>query len=345
ESEIAREIAAELKITLTPAEIKKIEKVPTKNLEAYNYYLLGRHFWNKRTLENYNKSIYYYEKAIQKDSTYGLAYAGMADTYHLISIQGSSENRNKLRDKTVELTQKALEFDENLAMVHTVLGSIYTYNDHEWEKAEKEFLKAIELDPNYPTAHQYYAELLRILCRHQEARKHINTALELDPLSFVIKYQSAKSYFNQGNFEEALKGSQQCHDLIKDHPWLAGLDFNIYYFAGMELEALEKFKKYNLQIKSFNSSEEIDSVYKASGFDGLFRSWIEHAPGDIYLHAQIYSCIGEYDKALDLLEQLCEEKKISTSVGYIIDFKPLHSHPRFIAILEKMNLTGKYPGY
>jgi len=331
ESEIAKEIASELKITLTSKELKKIEKIPTKNLKAYNNYLMGRHFWNKRTIEDSKKSIGYYEKSIQEDEDYGLAYAGLSDTYLILAFIGSIANKKEWLDQAVKFALKALELDKNLSMPHAVLGSKYTYFDHNWEKAEREFLKAIELDPNYATAYQYYAELLQILGRNQEARDIIDKALLLEPLSFVINWRSTEIYLHQGNFEKALEGSKRCHDLIDNHNYLSRQDFNLYYFSGNEKEALKVFKKIVKEIDSTEANE----IYQASGFDGLFRVWMERTDDD-FLDAKIYACFGEDEKALELLESLYKKNKLPITFNTKYDFKDLRKHPRFIALQKKM---------
>ena len=160
------------------------------------------------------------EKQSMKIPSYGLAYAGLADTYNIMALQGWMD-RQEGRDKAVELALKALKLDKNLAEAHTVLGSIYDYVDWDWENAEKAFKHALEINPNYSTAHHYYSEHLSITGHHDEARNHIDKALEINPLSFVIRFVSAKLYYNQGYFSEALAEIQKCHELQENHPWLA----------------------------------------------------------------------------------------------------------------------------
>ena len=200
QSEIAMQIASELNTILTSRQKTQIQENRTKNVKAFELYQMGRFYWNKRTGDGYNTSIEYFEKAIDEDPGYGLAYAGLADTYNLMALQGWIDKQEG-RDKAVELALKALELDENLAEAYTVLGSIYDYVDWDWEKAENAFKRALELNPNYATAHHYYSEHLSIIGQHEEARKHIDKALELNPLSFVIRHVSgAKLYYNRWSF-------------------------------------------------------------------------------------------------------------------------------------------------
>ena len=188
--EIAREIAAEISPVFTNQQLNKLKHDYTKNSEALKMYQLGRFYSNKRTAEGYKKGIEYYEKAIAEDSVYALAYAGLADNYDLMSLQGHID-RTEGNKIAREMAGKALEIDPDLSEAHTVMGSIYTFTDWKWKPAEKEFLKAIELNPNYSTAHQYYAEFLTIIGRDEEARQHIDKALQLDPFSFVVRWRSS----------------------------------------------------------------------------------------------------------------------------------------------------------
>ena len=336
QSEIAQVISAQLNAVITPSEKEQIDAIPTDNVEAYNSYLLGRFHWNKRTPEGYETSINYFEKAINNDPEFGLAYAGLADTYNLMSIQGSIDEEKNNRDKAVEMAFRALELNKHLAEAHTVLGSIYTFADFNWEAAEREYLIAINLNPNYATVHHYYSEHLSITGRHQEARIHINRALKIDPLSFIIHMVSASLYFNQGLLDEALAEILRCHELINEHPWLASWDFIINFRLGDNLKALEGFKKLARQ-ESLFIPHELDSIYQASVFDGFFKMAVDRT-NNANLKILFYSQLGKNDEILDLIEELYDRSELRPGILYMIILKNLHSHPRFIAIQKKMDL-------
>ena len=335
QSEIAIQIASELNTVLTTQQTTDLQKNRTDNVKAFELYQLGRFHWNKRTDDGYHTSIDYFEQAIAEDPAYGLAYAGLADTYNLMALQGWIEEK-KGRDKAVELALKALALDGSLAEAHNVLASIYTYVDWDWEAAEMEYLRAIEINPNYSTVHHYYSEHLSITGRHEEARKHINKALELDPLSFIIRYVSAKLYYNRGLFTEALADNQRCHELNPDHYWSTWNDFEINYQLGNESEALQGFKHFGLISGEFEP-EKADSVFEISGLEGLLRWSIELANWT-YIKAEGYGLLGEDDKAMDLLELAFDEGDINPEFTFKYAFKNLHSNPRYIAILKKMGL-------
>jgi TolB-like protein len=159
QDEIARSVAAGLKITLTGEEEQHLAKVYTKNVDAYRFYLMGRACWNKRTEEQINQGIGYFEKAVGLDPNFALAYAGLADSYALLNFYGSVKQAEAF-PKAKAAAEKALAIDDTLAETHTTLAYVkYTY-EWDWEGAEREFNRAIELDPNYSTARHWYSEYL-----------------------------------------------------------------------------------------------------------------------------------------------------------------------------------------
>ena len=215
QSEVAQNVAKELKATLTSVEKEQINKYQTENPEAYNLYLQGLFQIKKRTNEGYKKSIEYFEKAVTLDPDYALAYAGLADTYFLLSwydLIPKPEGYAKSR----EYVNKALEIDKNLAEAHTVLGTVLCWNEWKWEEARKELQLAIELNPNFISAHSYYAELLEILRENSEARKQVNIALELDPFFGMMHYLSGRLYFNEGKFNESLDEFRKRREITSD---------------------------------------------------------------------------------------------------------------------------------
>ncbi len=337
QSEITIHVASVLNALLTPQQTTEIQKNRTDNVKAFELYQLGRFYWNKRTGEGYQTSIDYFGQAIAEDPYYGLAYAGLADTYHLMSLQGWIETKEG-RDKAAELALKALELDESLAEAHTVLASIYTYIDMDWEGAEKEYLRAIDLNFNYSTAHQYYSEHLSITGKHQQAREQINIALELDPLSFVIRYVSTDLYFNRGLFNEALAENQRCHELFKDHEWAAQYDFEINQQLGNGPAALEGFKRYGSITGKFEASL-LDSIYQTSGLSGLLRWRIEKSDR-FYTRAKLYGLLGEDEKAMDMLEKAFNEGEYSIEFTFHWAFRNLHSNPRFQTLVRRVGLDG-----
>jgi TolB-like protein/Flp pilus assembly protein TadD len=340
--EIAAEIAADLSPVLSDQQLEKLKHNHTQNIKALQLYQIGRFHSSKRTTEEFEKGIEYYEQALEEDPNYALAYAGLADNYHLMAIQGRID-KTEGDSLALAMAEKALKIDPDLAEAHTVMGSIYIFVDWNWNAAEKEFLKAIQLNPNYSTAHQYYSEYLTTIGRDEEARAHIDQALELDPLSFVIRYLSSIMYYNQEQFHEALSEIKVCLDLNSMHEWATSLIFGIGLALKNDSLVISALKN-TAQLTDLWTPEEADSVYQIGGIDGIKR-WVT---GVItfepeYTKAIFYAMLGEYDNALDMLELAAEAGHVSLLSTTWLEYKPLRSNPRFIAIREKMGLPPLNP--
>jgi len=338
QSDIAKNIAFNLKGELTSVDSTQFNIARTENIKAFELYQLGRFNWNQRTGEGYQRSIEYFQQAIDEDPEYGLAYAGLADTYNLMALQGHID-RTEGRDKAVDLSKKALGLDDQLAEAHNVLASIYTYIDRDWESAYREYLMAIEINPNYPTVHHYYSEYLSIIGKHEEARQHINKAIELDPLSFVIRYVSVKLNFHQGQFQEALLDLQRCRELNhgKDHHWIADMDFRINRELGNEQAAFEGLKRFYGNFLGIMEPKEMDSIYQVSGIDGILKKRIESIDY-LWEKPSLYGILGDDVKALEWLEIAVEKEEETAEFPFRYEFRNLHPNPRFQALLRKSGL-------
>ena len=338
QSDIAKNIASKLIGELSPGENYLIRRNRTDNVKAFELYQLGRFYWNKRTGEDYHLSLDYFRQAIEEDPEYGLAYAGMADSYNLMAVQGYIDKKEG-RDKAVDLSKKALELDGQIAEAHNVLASIYTYIDRDWEAADQEYLKAIEINPNYPTVHHYYSEHLSLIGQHDQARQHINKALELDPLSFVIRYVSAKLYFHRGQFQEAQIDLQRCKELNhgEDHLWIAEYDFRINRELGNEQKAFDGFKRLYGNFAGLMEPKEMDSIYQDSGLNGLIERRIELSEF-LWEKPGLYGILGNDEKALEWLEIAVNKGESHSEFPFQYEFRNLHSNPRYQALLRKIGL-------
>ena len=349
QSEIALEISSELDAILTSEQRSIIQEDKTTSIKAFELYQMGRFYWNKRTRDGYNMSIGYFEKAIDEDSAYGLAYAGLADTHFLLTLYSKRENLEG-RDKVVELARKALELDENLAEAYTVLASVHDYFDWDWVNAENMYKHAIELNPNFSYAHHRYSSHLSFLNRHEEARVHIDIAKELNPLSFPIRNESLKFNYHQGRFERALVDLLRCNELHENHPWLRRYYIYLNWQLGEDKILLELLWKYFSAPSTAYDLNLIKKAYSESGIQGVVDYEIEmllnlynEETGGEYNLANLYGMIGEDEKTLDWLEKYIEvDCTPLPDISFNIHFKSLHDHPRFIAILEKMGLAEFY---
>jgi len=345
QSYIARQVADKLQATLSIDEIKQLEKIPTRNSEAYILYQKGRFFWNRRTEEGVRKSKEYFEKATMEDPDYALAWAGLADAYFILTWWGWYSPSAEGYEKAKSYAQKAIEIDKNLAEAHTVLGGILNWYNWDWKAAEEELNLAIRLNPNYATAHQYYAELLDILNFDDKAREQIDIAINLEPFSPVKHGISSMLYYNEANFEEALK---ECHEiklLEKKYVPAYIYAFKIYYQQKNDSSAINELKlMLQADASTIKYVQEIEKIYDELGVEGLMKWLIEERisyPELIRLNLpSFYALSGNKEKAIECLEKNFTENK--NEICRIIsnrDLAILHDDPRYLKLVDKMGLT------
>jgi TolB-like protein/Tfp pilus assembly protein PilF len=343
QSDIAQRIAEELKTVLTPKEKEQVEKSQTENPEAYNLYLQGRFFWNKRTEAGLNKSVEYFEKAIEVDPNYALAYAGLADTYYNQAWWGLVP-REEGYAKAKETVLRALDINPNLAEAHTVLGAVLFWDEWKWEEARKELQLAVELNPNFVTAHHYYSELLDILRQNDEARQQINLAIKLDPFFQMIHSGSGRIYYNERRFTESLVEYRKVEELdpVFNVHWYI---FNVYVNLGEDSLAVEELQKALLRdsLMPENMNFVKDVLYK-SDMKGILNWAIDFElkdsePSPLSL-ATWYAMLDQREEALKWLEKALEEKIPNIiRINNNPDYDNLRSEPRFQAIIKKMGLS------
>ena len=344
QSNIVRQVAERLQMALTTEEIAKIEKVPTENLEAYNYYLMGRFFWNKRTKEGLEKSIEYFEKAIETDTLYALAYAGLADALFIQAWWGWGEKAECYK-KAKQVVFKAIELDDDIAEAYAVLGGILNYWEWKWEEARIILKHSIELNPNCAIAHQYYAELLDILGEHNSARNEINRAIELDPLSFMHRLLSADLYYRDSKYYESLK---ECEKVLEFNPENKTVYITISqnYFElkndSMAVEAIKNSLAADTSTLKFVPI--VQDIYTKSGANGVLMWLAERGrtkkQTDEFTIAKIYCRISDGKNALMWLEtgyinHSTQMPRITVDPAFDI----LRSEPRFLKIIDEMGLT------
>src|SRR4029453_9421696 len=212
QEEIAKEISEKLRLSLTSEQQKQLTTGSTVSSEAYQLYLKGRYFWNKRTGDATNKSIEYFNQAIEKDPNYALAYAGLADSYVILTGYTPTSGKEAYPKARVAAT-KALELNDKLAEAYTTRAYIKAYFDWDFANAERDFKRSIELNPNYPTARQWYGEYLSAMGRHAEAIDELKKAQELDPLSLIINKELGTAFSFAGQHDQAIEQLRKTLDM------------------------------------------------------------------------------------------------------------------------------------
>jgi TolB-like protein/Flp pilus assembly protein TadD len=310
QSEISREISEQLRSRLTNEEEKRLTKHYTENTEAYQDYLKGRYYWNKRTGDDLKRAIDYFNQAIAKDPGYALAYAGLADTYIVIPNYSDVTTREAaVKGKAAAL--KALEIDDSLAEAHTSLGGIKS--DFEWDfaGAENEFKRALTLNPNYATAHHWYAQFLSPRGRHDEAIAEIKRAQSLDPLSLIINAVIGDTYIKARQYDQAIDQLKKTIEMDKNFPLAYRYLGNAYLGKGMYNEAIAAFQTADkIAGQSPERTEGLRQAYATGGPEGFWRKQLEFLKADSekgalqdYAIATVYGRLGDKEEAINWLEK------------------------------------------
>jgi DNA-binding SARP family transcriptional activator/TolB-like protein len=343
QTEIAREISEKLRLRLSGAEKEQLAKRHTENSEAYQLYLKGRYYWNKRTVEGVKKSIAYYEQAIAQDPTYALAYAGLADSYAVWPDDSLSRGETAAQVKATAV--KALELDETLAEAHTSLAFARMIEDRDLPGAERQFKRSLELNPNLPSAHHWYAYNLAAMDRLDEALAEIKRAEELDPVSLSINADVAEILYFARQYDQAIAQSRKTLELdanfIPAHQIL-GL---AYTQQGRHEEAITALRQ-AVALSGGNTYlvALLGYAYAAAGQRAAARSVLadlkQRAQSKFvspYYQALIYAHLGELDQAFALLEQ-AEEKRVFSVLLLRADprLDGLRSDARYARLLHRL---------
>jgi serine/threonine protein kinase/Tfp pilus assembly protein PilF len=345
QDEIVRGVSQKLQPGLSGAEKMKMSRGHTNNPEAFQLYMKGRFYWNKRTTEGMKASVGYFEQAIEKDPMYALAYAGLADAY-LVLGSWTVYPKRETTPKAKTAVLKALEIDNELAEAHTSLAGVLE-NEWDWSGAEREYQRSIELNPNYPTGHQWYAEFLALLGRHQEALSEILKAQELDPLSLIINSSIGQIYNNDRQYDKAIEQCRKVFEMDSNFAPAQTYFQNAYFWKGMNNQELDEVNR--IQMKAGTSRANIEAfnrIYRSAGSKGVARLYLtqlDTASKYMYIssynYASAYAIIGEKERALHTLEKSIDEREHGLDFLKVDPaFDSLRSDPRFIAILKKVGL-------
>jgi TolB-like protein/DNA-binding winged helix-turn-helix (wHTH) protein/Tfp pilus assembly protein PilF len=339
QKKVARAIAEQIRIKLTPYEEAALGNVKVVNSEAHENYLRGRYFLNKRTGDDLRKAVDYFKQSIEQDPAYALPYTGLADIYQL-------SDRPQLARQEV---QKALALDEQLAEAHTSLARLLYLFDRDWQGADREFRRALSLDHNYAPAHHWYSMYLQLQDRREQALAEAEKACELDPLSAVVGANLAKILEEQGQTDRAMAQARKTLDLEPNSAVTHAVLGLVYQDKRMYPEAIAEFKK---ALALGGSPEEMrgllgyalaisgDQTGAQNMIAELKAMWPAHSQAALYL-AVVFSGLHDKENALNWLEK-AQEAHVSDliSVGRDAHFADVHNDARFQALLQNIRVVN-----
>jgi len=348
QQQIAGDLAVKLRSKLSSSERQQVTKQGTQNPGAYELYLKGRYSWNKRTVRDIEESISYFSQAIAKDPGYALAYSGLADAYGILTDYGGTPSENF--PKSNAAARKALALDATLARPHAILG--YSEMEYDWDFAggEAEFKKALELDPNDATAHQWYAEHIgSIGGREQEALAEANRAHQLDPLSPIISCVVGKVHYYARQYDEAIV---ICKKAANENPTFARPHFRLaysYWAKRMYPQVIEEWKAFAQLSDDRNESgfaSDLEQGFRSAGWKGALTKGIEARQAQrktgyssALRIAELYADLGDKDQAFRWLNTAYQERDpylLGLKTNFLFD--PIRSDPRFTELVRKVGL-------
>src|SRR3989441_1181353 len=346
QQEIAGDIYGRLRPRLAGEEKKLLAKRPTENAEAYQLYLQGLFYWNKWTQADFKKAADYFTQAVQKDPGYALSYAGLADSYSLLGDAGYLPP-SEAWPKAKTAAMQALDIDDSLAEAHTSVGLVKEHFEWDWAGAEKEFKRAIELNPNLATAHHWYGDYLTNMGRFDEGIAETKKAQGLDPLSLIINTTIGWQFYLAGQNENAVEQLRKVLDIDPKFSPARRILEEVYAHMGKHKEAVAERERALSLSGAPELAASIEEDFTKSGYKGVLQSWLEgltelskHSYVSSYSIAESYMRMDQKQKAFEWLERAYEEHD-SGLVSLAVEpmFENIRPDPRFKEILRRMKLS------
>ncbi len=348
ESDVAKAIADQLRAHITRQEEQVIAAKPTKNIEAYDAYLRGRYFWNKRTSDGIKHAIEHFQQSIEHDPDFALGHAGLADSYIALTFYNFAAPHETM-PKAKESAIKALALDDTLAEAHASLAHILMNYDWNWLAAEKEFKRSIELTPDYATGHQWYAiHYLTATGRFEEAVQEMKKALKLEPASLVMNTFMGATLYYAGRYDEAI---DQCRRTIEMDPNFAVAHWHL----GLAYEQKQALDAATEEFKKAISLSGGSPLMKAALVRAYAKSQKKHEANEMlnelnelwkrkyvsaYEVATIYVALGNNEQAFQLLEDAYAEHSFHlVYLNVSPQFKPVSSDRRFQDLVQRIGLS------
>jgi tetratricopeptide (TPR) repeat protein len=349
QGEVARAIAQEIRVTLTPREKAQLSDARRIDPEVHQLYLEGRYHANKRTPADLEKALDYFRQAVEKDPTHALAWVGLSETHYLLGSLGYDVlPPRETMPKAKAAAQKALEIDDSLGEAYTSLALVRRGYDWDWAAAERDFRHAIELSANSASAHHFYAVHLAGLGRFEEGLAEERKAQELDPLSLIISINMARQHYYAGHYDDAIAQGRKTLEMEPNFFVGRSLLGLFYEAKGMHPEAIVELQKVMAQAPdSANTLGRLGYAYGRAGKRGEAlglieelrqRSKLTYVPA--YTVAVIYVGLGNKDASFEWLDKAYSERSDFLTLSLKVDpiFSELRPDPRFADLVRRVGL-------
>ncbi|MBI3473194.1 MAG: protein kinase [Candidatus Solibacter usitatus] len=345
QKEIARDISQKLRLKLNVQQERKLDRRYSATSEAYQLYLKGRYFWNRRTTPDVRRGLEYFQQSVDKDPTFALAYTGLADSYFILAVWNAVPSADSL-SKAKAMAKKALDLDDQLAEAHTSLAWIIAHLDWDWSAAERGFKRALELDPNYSTGHQWYGRFLGAVGRFDEAIAASQRALEIEPFSIPGTAALGVIYLYARQYDRA---TGQLRKAVEMSPNMSPIkDLAAAYEKRQMAEDAVRLLRQSFALQQDPTAQgRLARSLAVAGHQPEARQVLEdllrRASREYvspYTLAEVYEGLGDKDRAFEWLEKALRAKD-----AWIIylkvrpDMDSLRSDPRFQDLLHRMNLS------
>ncbi len=344
QTDIARDVSNKLKTKLSSTDEARVTKSYTANAEAYELYLKGRYYWDKRTLENIRKSIEQFKAAVDKDPNYALAYVGLADSYVVLPFYGIPSD--EVLPQAQNYAKRAVEIDDSLSEAQTSMAFINT-NLWNWAEAEKGYKRAIELNPNYSHAHKWYGDHLGNLGRIEESLKEHKRAQELEPMSLIVVLNVAERYLALGDLNAALEQSQLVVNLEPNWYFVKQLRGLIFLKQGRKAEAVsEAEKSVELSDRQSWTLGVLGYIYAETGDQSKAEVILRELEGKYAKRramghdiARVYVGLGDKEKAFAWLEKDLQSRNSTMAFWlYQVPLNSLRDESRFKDLVKRMGM-------
>ncbi len=343
QQEVVRDISDKLRVKLTGAEKERLDKRPTKDPEAYRFYVLGLHEWTAFTPQSLPKAIGYFQQAIAKDASYAAAYAGLSEAYGATAVASGPSRTSELLKQARVAANQAVALDSLSAEGHMALADVER-DEFEFAAAESEYTRALELNPNLGAAHLSYGVMLAALGRFNEALEHEQRTLDLDPLDPLASLWVGQIHGFQGDYDECIAQAQKVLDIDPSYMIAHFTLVNCYHGKGMDKESVDALAQLLTAVGAPPQvGADLKQTFATGGMKGVLRIQLERSlnpadPGyDPLNAAQAYCQLGDKDKAFTWLNKAYEAREISL-MNLKVDpvFKPLRSDPRYADLVRRI---------